>query len=750
MALLNFFKVPRHQQFEYRPRFWDPDKEAMEERLREIEKLKNKDPEAIKARIASGFRRGGGYHQGAWRARTRQTRRSNMILLLLVVVLLVLSYIFLNVYLPGIVESIEGSQTVIAHCLTNRENPMADIIQLLPDSIANQIAAGEVIQRPSSVVKELMENAIDAGSNSVKLIVKDAGRTLVQVIDNGCGMSETDARMSFERHATSKVREAKDLFAIRTMGFRGEAMASIAAIAQVEMRTRRQPDELGTRLVIEGSEVKVQEACQCNAGTNISVKNLFFNVPARRNFLKSNSVEMRHILDEFQRIAIANPDIFFSLHRNGEEIFHLQPGNQRQRIVGIFGANSNKKLVPVSVEIDIMNLSGFIGKPEFAKKTRGEQMFFVNGRFIKSGYLHHAVTTAFEKLLPDDTHPMYALFIEIDPARIDINVHPTKQEIKFDDERHIYKCLKVAIKHALGQFSIAPTLDFDQEVSFSPVKNFGMREQPQADVEKNISSFSGGSKISGSTPGKEHNIEANNLKNWQKIFDGLEAFDEKEEPKPTVDNPPQSVTIESQWETEQSLTDAGGTFSKGHKPPYQIHATYIVSHIKSGFLLIDQKAAHERILYERYLAALESRQAGTQKELFPTTITLSPIDAAVIKEILPEINLLGFDMQEFGKDTFIIHGIPAEMVGHAQKEQKIIETLLEQYKQEVDMDLGLKEKVARAMARSTAVRRGQTLSPEEMQAIIDKLFACQMPYKSPGGRACFITYDLEELAKKFV
>ena len=329
---------------------------------------------------------------------------------------------------------------------------MADVIRLLPDSIANQIAAGEVIQRPASVVKELMENSIDAGSTQIKLIIKDAGKTLIQVIDDGCGMSETDARMSFERHATSKIRAAKDLFSIKTMGFRGEAMASIAAIAQVEMKTRKHNEDVGVRLTIEGSEIKSQELCQCNAGTSLAIKNLFYNVPARRNFLKTTTVEMRHIIDEFQRVALANSDIFFSLHHNGIEVFHLPESNLRQRIVNIFGQNSNKKLVPVLEETDALRLEGFVGKPEFAKKTRGEQFFFVNRRFIKSGYLNHALMGAYEDVLPKDTYPLYVIFIEIDPARIDINVHPTKQEIKFDDERLVYNYLKVSVRHALGQY----------------------------------------------------------------------------------------------------------------------------------------------------------------------------------------------------------------------------------------------------------------------------------------------------------
>ncbi|MCB0633464.1 MAG: DNA mismatch repair endonuclease MutL, partial [Lewinella sp.] len=405
---------------------------------------------------------------------------------------------------------------------------MADVIQLLPDAIVNKIAAGEVIQRPASVVKELMENAIDAGSSSVKLVVKDSGKTLIQVIDDGCGMSETDARMALERHATSKIRQAEDLFAIRTMGFRGEAMASIAAVAQMEIRTRRRQDELGTRILIEGSEIKTQEACQCDAGTSISVKNLFFNIPVRRNFLKSNTVEMRHILDEFQRIALANPDIFFSLHHNNTEVFHLPPSNLRQRVVNVFGTPYNKRLVPVEEETDAMKLSGFISKPEFAKKTRGEQFFFVNQRFIKSAYLNHAVLTAYEDLLPSDTYPLYVVFIDIDPGKIDINVHPTKQEIKFEDDRLIYNYLKVAIRHSLGKYKVMPTLDFDQEGSFSSVRIKPISPTRPA----TISTFKLGERASsgksgGSRPDTDDSPrQKSNLENWESLYEGLEEFAE--------------------------------------------------------------------------------------------------------------------------------------------------------------------------------------------------------------------------------
>lgn len=614
---------------------------------------------------------------------------------------------------------------------------MADIIQLLPDAIANQIAAGEVIQRPASVVKELLENSIDAGSSNIKLIIKDAGKSLIQIIDNGCGMSETDARMCFERHATSKIRQAKDLFAIRTMGFRGEAMASIAAIAHVELKTRRQSDELGIRIAVEGSEVKSQEVCQCAAGTSISVKNLFYNVPARRNFLKSNSVEMRHILDEFQRVAIAHPDIFFSLHHNNSEVFHLPEGNLRQRIVGIFGNTWNKKLVPINEETDVLKITGFVGKPEFAKKTRGEQLFYVNQRFIKSGYLNHAIMGAYEDILPKDTFPLYVVFLEIDPARIDINVHPTKQEIKFDDERLVYNYLKVAIRHALGQYSITPTLDFDQEVNFSTYtpKSEGSTDRNFTKADSKVNTPDNFRKPS-------NPLDNSNLKNWEKMYEGLGAFDKEEE---STNQEP--LTIESQW-SDNLPQDKHGDFTKEQKAPYQIHATYIVSQIKSGFLLIDQQAAHERILYERYLTALEDQEPSTQKELFPKTITVSTADAEVLKSIGAQINALGFDLQEFGTNTFVMHGVPADLPA-GYDEQKIIENLLEQYKNNLDLKIGIHDNIARSMARSAAIKKGQKMAPLEMQELIDQLFACSLPYKSPNGKNCFITFELEDLIKQF-
>lgn len=625
---------------------------------------------------------------------------------------------------------------------------MSDIIKLLPENVANQIAAGEVVQRPASVVKELMENAIDAGATQIKLIVKDAGKTLIQVIDNGCGMSEIDARMCFERHATSKIRDARDLFAIHTMGFRGEAMASIAAVAQVEMRTRRSVDELGTRVVVEASEVKAHEPCQCVGGTNLSVKNLFFNVPARRNFLKADAIEFRHIMEEFQRVAMANSDLFFSLHHNNQEIFHLTAGSLRQRIVKIFGDPVNKKLVPVQTETDLLKINGFVGNPEYFKKNKGEQLFFVNKRFIKSSYLNHAVEGAYQDLLPDEAHPLYVLFLDIDPARIDINVHPTKQEIKFDDEKLVYNYLKVAVRHALGTHNMTPMLDFEQESSFNPIFTKPTApEMPQRD-EPSSGNFKG-------KPAWEENVrQTNNLRNWQRLFEGLEVIPDKTEPEGEGGEPPaeftqETITYESRLSQEpEEMDDAVNSFSLVQKEPYQIHQQYIVYQIKSGFLLLDQQAASERILYERYLYALQNQPITAQKALFPKTIELSPFDAQLLREIQDEFNALGFEIAEFGAHAFIVHSTPAEMPPGLD-EQTLIEKVLYQYHNNLELQLGIHDNLARAMAKGASLRKGQTLVAREMQDLVDQLFACSTPYKSPSGKNCFIQFDLEELQKKF-
>ncbi|MEO6758445.1 MAG: DNA mismatch repair endonuclease MutL, partial [Saprospiraceae bacterium] len=491
---------------------------------------------------------------------------------------------------------------------------------------------------------------------------------------------------------------------------------------------------------------------QTPQGTSLAVKNLFYNVPARRNFLKSDPVEMRHILDEFQHIAMAHPDLFFSLHHNDQEIFHLPPGNLRQRIVKIFGEQVNKKLVPVEEKTDILRITGFVGKPDYFKKSRGEQMFFVNKRFIKSSYLHHAVMSAYEEMLPADSYALYALFLDIDPARIDINVHPTKQEIKFDDERLVYNYLKVTVRHALGTHNITPTLDFEQEPAFQSTPMRTPTLHRPADAPSSVGDYRA-----------DDRRQQNNLRNWQRAYEGLDLFAPPEGDRRTATagstdpetNPfsPESGRIEPQFEVRASaenaqLDDGTGSFTKGRKEPYQIHGQYIVSHIKSGFLLIDQQAASERILYERYAEALGNQPMATQNALFPKTLDLAPGDALLLRSILPEVNRLGFEIAEFGGNSFIVHGTPAELSGN-QSEELLVEKLLAQYKENLDLELGLQDTLARAMARSAALRRGQSLTVAEMQDLADRLFACATPFASPSGKNCFLSFDLETLRKQF-
>lgn len=619
---------------------------------------------------------------------------------------------------------------------------MSDIIQLLPDSVANQIAAGEVVQRPASAVKEMMENTIDAGADQIKLIVKDAGKSLIQVIDNGCGMSVTDARVCFERHATSKIRKAEDLFAIRTMGFRGEAMASIAAIAHVELRTRRHEDELGTVVEIEGSEVVQQYPDQTPAGSSISVKNLFYNIPARRNFLKSNSVELRHILDEFQRIALAHPEIFFSLHSDGNEMFHLPKETLKQRIVHLFGNSYNQRLVPVEETTTILNIKGYIGKPEFAKKTRGEQFFFVNNRFIKDPYLNHAVLNAYEDILPADMFPLYVLFIDIDPAKIDINVHPTKTEIKYEDEKAIYAILRSAVKRSLGRYNITPSLDFEQETGFDTLitpKPLDEIQAPTINFNPNFNPFDDGNPSARSAVSRSYSYpEALERKtsipqNW----DSLYQITEQEEST-------QLPLIPEEQVSDSSFIQAS---DQPKKQFFQLHNRYIVSQIHSGFMLIDQQAAHERILFEQFQQHLINNQGSSQQSLFPQTVELNAADFALIQDMLPEIHSLGFQLRPFGKTTFVVDGIPADLEN--VNEGQIIEQLLEDFKNQSDLRLNKREKLAKSLAKNAAIKAGTKLDNQGMEDLIDRLFACELPNISIHGKPVIITYTLQELAERF-
>ncbi len=615
---------------------------------------------------------------------------------------------------------------------------MTDIIKLLPDSVANQIAAGEVVQRPASALKELIENAIDSGADKIQILIKDAGKSLIQVIDNGCGMSPTDARMCFERHATSKIRKAEDLFAIRTMGFRGEAMASIAAIAQVELKTRRLEDELGTFVCIEGSEIISQEPVSTMPGSSISVKNLFYNTPARRNFLKGNPVEMRHLNDEFQRVALANPDIFFTLHQDAIEVFHLPKGSLRQRITHLFGNAYNQKLVPVEETTSIIELKGYIGKPEFAKKTRGEQFFFVNNRFIKDPYLNHAVMNAFQEVLSADSYPLYVLFIEIDPSQIDINVHPTKTEIKYQDEKSIYAIIRSAVKRSLGRYNISPTLDFNQETGFSQMispKAFEDIVPPAIAFNPDFNPFSSEKKEREIPFLRNSQEERQTLtKNWGSLYEIVQ---------PEAQQNGLELDVNRQFEIGNQVFKSIG------KQLFQLHNRFIISQIKSGFMLIDQQAAHERILFERFLEHLESRQGASQQSLFPQTITLNAVDFELVKELLTDIQSLGFQIREFGKNTMIIEGVPAD-IGKNISELEILEHLLEGFKNNQSaLKLNKRDSLARALARNTSIKSGQILSSEEMNLLIDELFACEMPNTSLSGKPVISTFTLEELVQRF-
>jgi DNA mismatch repair protein MutL len=615
---------------------------------------------------------------------------------------------------------------------------MPDIIQLLPDSVANQIAAGEVVQRPASAVKELIENAIDAGADKIQLILKDAGKALIQVIDNGCGMSLTDARMCFERHATSKIRKAEDLFAIRTMGFRGEAMASIAAIAQVELKTRRHEDELGTCICIEGSEVIKQEPCSANTGTSISIKNLFYNTPARRNFLKSNPVEMRHIIDEFQRVALANPGVFLTMHHDGQEVYHLPAASLKQRIIHLLGNNYNQRLVPVEEDTTIIRLNGYVGKPEFARKTRGEQFFFVNNRFIKDAYLNHAVLTAFEELLPDDAYPLYVLFIDIDPSKIDINVHPTKTEIKYQDEKAIYAIIRSAVKRSLGKYNITPTLDFDQENSIGHLitqKPFEEIVQPTIAFNPDFNPFAAEKRPERELPFLRDGGSPRQAipKNWDTLYE-IARRDEN---------------LQHQMHEEKSTSVNEQEISKSsEKQFFQVHNRFILSQIKSGFMLIHQQWAHERILYERYLQQLQNHSGVSQQSLFPQSVTLNSADFELLRELLPDIRALGFDIREFGKNTVVVEGIPADI--NNANEHELLEHLLEGFKNNLAiLKLDKRDNLARSLARNAAIKTGVKLSMEEMNQLIDQLFACQMPNLALNGKPVITTFTLNELAERF-
>ena len=630
----------------------------------------------------------------------------------------------------------------------------------MPDNIANQIAAGEVIQRPASAVKELLENAVDAGATDIRLFIQEAGKSLIQVVDNGKGMSETDARMAFERHATSKIRNIDDLFHIRTMGFRGEALASIAAVAQVEMRTRRSEDEVGTCIEIENSRVVRQEPVALPTGSSIAMKNLFFNVPARRNFLKSNPAEMRHIVDEFIRVALSFPSIFFSLTSNGQEVMHLEKGSLKQRIVQVLGSSHASRLVSVQENTDYLNIYGFVGKPETAKKTRGDQYFFVNNRFIRSAYLNHAVMNAYKEMIPQESFPLYVLFIDLDPEQIDINVHPTKQEIKFEDEKIVYAFVQAAVKHALAQFSITPTLDFDLDPS---IQNLDAVSKPVSD-EKKAAVASSSLYQTFTQKNQAHFIEPTNkseLRHWKDFYEGPSAGEKPadlgalagsiQKSSGTQNTPVDPVSGIAPTGTDDLL---GVTIPSKpimpieNAPLQQLLKTYISTPTNRSFIIIHQQAAHERILYERYKAAAVGKRIASQKSLFPATLTLSAQDAILMTELLPDLVQFGYDIEPFGKDSYIIQGTPAD-TSHGD-DKAAVESLLEQFKNfSSEIRFSKREKLIRTMARQEAVRPNTVLSEKEMRLLVDGLFACTQHNVTPGGDPTFIEFKPDYVEKLF-
>ena len=624
---------------------------------------------------------------------------------------------------------------------------MSSIIQLLPDHVANQIAAGEVVQRPASVVKELMENAVDAKADDIKLIIKDAGKTLVQVIDNGQGMSPDDAKLCFARHATSKIRHAEDLFSLHTKGFRGEALASIAAIAHVEMKTCQPHQELGTNLIIEGSKFVSEEVAVLPQGTSFAIKNLFFNIPARRNFLKSDTVEFRHILDEFQRVAMAHPNIHFTMYHNGSEMFNLPASNLRQRIVNIFGGRTNEKLVPVSESTEIVTFEGFVGKPEFAKKNKGEQFFFVNDRFIKSGYLHHAVMAAYEGLLKEGCQPSYFIYLNVPPHSIDINIHPTKTEIKFDDEHALYAILRASVKHSLGQFSVAPVLDFERDAALDTPYDFKDRDAivPVIEVDGGFNPFgetlvdkkpAGTSKTYSSSGNYYRKAESSN---WESLYVGLKNdYETLTEPE------------EMQFESEEvtaSLFEDSEMLAQENRM-YQLHRKYIVNPIKSGMVIIDQQRAHQRVLYEQFLTNMTVRQASSQQLLFPLNLYFSTLELSLIKELKASLENTGFVFSEINHDHIVVSGLPINV---AESEASIVmEQLLSDLQDGLPgMSFSQNDSIAKSMAKSLAVKTGTLLAEREQENLVNGLFACKEPDVSPFGKPTFITLRVEDIDKKF-
>ena len=612
-------------------------------------------------------------------------------------------------------------------------------IRLLPENVANQIAAGEVVQRPASVVKELLENAVDAGASRIELIVKDAGRTLIQVIDDGSGMGKEDARIAFERHATSKIKTAHDLFDLHTNGFRGEALASIAAVSHVRLRTRTDGEELGTEIKIDGGNLVLNQAVQTPRGSVFEVRNLFFNVPARRNFLKGNSVETRHIVDAFQRVALTYPEIHFSLVHNDSELFNLpastgesETANLRQRIVGIMGRNTNEKLVPIQEDTEMLRIRGFVGKPSYSRKKRGEQFFFVNRRFIRHSYLHHAVQSAFEGLMPAGNHPAYYLFLEVPRKSIDVNIHPTKTEVKFDNERDLYAIIRSTVKHSLGQYNVAPSLDFERDSSLDTPYSYKDRERveaPSIEVNKDFNPFR-----------KEYSSamadrRKQSLQQWEALY---------------LDNGPEkelihSIEVEAEDITQQLFDEKEGINSL---PTFQLHGRFIASSIKSGMVLIDQNCAHQRILYEDFLERLTQEGVGHQQLLFPMTVALSKSEVRSLLQFRSDLDSAGFHISDSTEDEIVLDAIPLNIAEHQVR--SLLEELAENISSEVpESSLSQVDSIAKSLAQSLAIKTGAKLSSKEQESLVDRLFSCKEPNYSPFGKKTFITISMEDLEERF-
>lgn len=601
-------------------------------------------------------------------------------------------------------------------------------IALLPDHVANQIAAGEVVQRPASVVKELLENAIDAGATNIKLIIKDAGKTLIQVIDNGKGMNPFDARLCFERHATSKISSADDLFTLTTKGFRGEALASIAAVAQVELKTRQAQDVVGQKIVMEGSKVTVQEECQTSVGTSITVKNLFFNIPARRNFLKNDQIEQKHIIDEIERVAIPHTGIHFTLTSNGNEVLNLPAGNLMQRIKSLLGAYIQKELVHIAEDTSFVKITGYVSLPDAAIKTKKEQYFFVNNRFVKNPFLNHAIYEAYKDLIGFQSHPRYFIFLELDPKHIDINIHPTKTEVKFTDDKTVYMLLVSSIKRALGKANASPSIDFDQEMSMigKPYSGNGPLTAPTIEYNSHYNPF----QTRSGQPSEPNPLQKTNKQHWENLFEGFKSQ-------------PDTMPAEADQTSLSAVQQQSVSFSV-----FQLNTKYLITTYEQNVLVVDQQRAHERVLYEHYLLTKSESAGPSQQLLFPEQIELSANDFALVKGLMPEFKQLGFDIEVFGKNSIVINGSPADMQDFNLLE--LVEGILETYKlNTIDAKLDKHDNLCRALAKNMSIKYGKVLEEEEMKQLLQSLMQCENPMYTASGKGVMMQLPYGDIEKYF-